>query len=67
MEEVFMCLLEGLKTTETLKGIDRIIPVAFWRWRKNVFSIYVWCEFFAMRKAFQAATYDFVLKNASTD
>jgi heptosyltransferase I len=58
VEEAYVHLLEPLKTTETFKGIDRIIPVAFRRWRKNLFSIRTWREFFAMRKALQATTYD---------
>jgi heptosyltransferase-1 len=61
-EEAYVHLLEPLKTTNTFKGIDRIIPVAFRRWRKNLFSIRTWREFFAMRKLLQATTYDVVLE-----
>jgi heptosyltransferase-1 len=62
VEEGYVHLLEPLKTTEAFKGIDRIIPVAFRRWRKNLFSIKTWREFFAMRKVLQATTYDVVLE-----
>jgi len=62
VEEAYVHLLEPLRTTETFRGIDRIIPVAFRRWRKNLFSIRTWREFFAMRKALQATTYDVVLE-----
>jgi heptosyltransferase-1 len=62
VEEGYVHLLEPLKTSETFKGIDRIIPVAFRRWRKNLFSIHTWREFFAMRKALQATTYDVLLE-----
>jgi len=62
VEEAYVHLLDPLKTTETFKGIDRIIPVAFRRWRKNLFSIQTWREFFAMRKALQATTYDVLLE-----
>jgi heptosyltransferase-1 len=62
VEEGYVHLLEPLKTTETFRGVDRIIPVAFRRWRKNLFSIKTWREFFAMRKALQATTYDVVLE-----
>ena len=62
VEEGYVHLLESLKTTETFKGIDRIIPVAFRRWRKNLLSIETWHEFFAMRKLLQATTYDVVLE-----
>jgi heptosyltransferase I len=62
VEEAYVHLLEPLKTTKTFNGIDRIIPVAFRRWRKNLFSIRTWREFFAMRKSLQATTYDIVLE-----
>jgi heptosyltransferase-1 len=62
VEEGYLHLLEPLKTTETFRGIDSIIPVAFRRWRKNLLSIKTWREFFAMRKLLQATTYDVVLE-----
>jgi heptosyltransferase-1 len=62
VEEGYVHLLEPLKTTDTFRGIDRIIPVAFRRWRKHLFSITTWLEFFAMRKQLQSTTYDFVLE-----
>jgi heptosyltransferase-1 len=62
VEEAYVHLLEPLKTTETFKGIDRIIPVAFRRWRKNLFSLRTWREFFAMRRSLQATSYDVVLE-----
>jgi heptosyltransferase-1 len=62
VEEGYVHLLEPLKTTETFRGIDRIIPVAFRRWRKSLFSFKAWREFFAMRKLLQATTYDVVLE-----
>jgi len=62
VEEAYVHLLEPLKTTDGFKGIDRIIPVAFRRWRKNLFSIRTWREFFAMRKELQATTYNVVLE-----
>ncbi|NBV71561.1 MAG: lipopolysaccharide heptosyltransferase I [Burkholderiaceae bacterium] len=62
VEEEYVNLLEPLKTTKTFRGIDRIIPVAFRRWRKNLFSFNTWREFFAMRKLLQDTTYDVVLE-----
>jgi heptosyltransferase-1 len=62
VEEGYVHLLEPLKTTEIFRGIDRIIPVAFRRWRKSLLSFKAWCEFFAMRKLLQATTYDVVLE-----
>jgi heptosyltransferase-1 len=62
VEEGYVHLLEPLKTTETFRGIDRIIPVAFRRWRKSLFSIKTWREFFAMRRLLQATTYDVLIE-----
>ena len=62
IEEAYEYLLEPLRTTDALKGIDRIIPKAFRRWRKNLFSIRVWLEFYAMRKQLQSTTYDVVIE-----
>jgi heptosyltransferase-1 len=62
VEEAYVHLLEPLRTTDTFKGIDRIIPVAFRRWRKNLLSIQTWREFFAMRKQLQVTTYDALLE-----
>ena len=62
VEEAYVHLLQPLKTTKTFRGIDRIIPVAFRRWRKNLLSLRTWSEFFAMRKALQATAYDVLLE-----
>ncbi len=62
VEEGYVHLLEPLKTTDAFRGIDRIIPVAFRRWRKHLFSIRTWREFFAMRKLLQSVSYDIVIE-----
>jgi hypothetical protein len=62
VEEGYVHLLEPLKTTESFRGIDRIIPVAFRRWRKNLFSIKTWREFFATRKLLQLVSYEIVIE-----
>ena len=62
VEEGYVHLLEPLKTSETFKGIDHIIPVAFRRWRKNLLSIRTWREFFAVRRSLQATSYDVLLE-----
>jgi heptosyltransferase-1 len=62
VEEAYVHLLEPLKTTETFIGIDRIIPVAFRRWRKSLFSIRTWREFFIMRKFLRSVRYDIVIE-----
>jgi len=62
VEEAYVPLLEPLKTTDSFRGIDRIIPLAFRRWRKHIFSIRTWQEFFAMRKLLHSVTYDIVIE-----
>jgi heptosyltransferase I len=62
VEEAYVHLLEPLRTTAAFRGIDRIIPVAFRRLRKNLLSLRTWREFFAMRKLLQFTTYDVVLE-----
>jgi heptosyltransferase-1 len=62
VEEAYVHLLEPLKTSNTFRGIDRIIPVAFRRWRKQLFQRNTWREFFAMRTMLQAVAYDVVLE-----
>ena len=62
VEEAYMPLLAPLQTTENFRGIDRIIPVAFRRWRKSLLSLRTWREFSAMRQLLQATSYDVVLE-----
>jgi heptosyltransferase I len=62
VEEAYVPLLAPLQTTENFRGIDRIIPVAFRRWRKSLLSPSTWREFFAMRQLLQATTYDVVIE-----
>jgi heptosyltransferase-1 len=42
-------------------GVDRVIPVALRRWRKNLFSVATWREVRAFRQAIRAVDYDLVL------
>jgi len=62
VEEAYVHLLEPLKSTEGFKGIDRIIPIALRRWRKNLWRLQTWQEFLAMRQVLQATTYDVILE-----
>jgi heptosyltransferase-1 len=62
VEEAYVPLLVPLQTTENFRGIDRIIPVAFRRWRKSLLSLRAWREFFAMRQLLQAISYDVVIE-----
>ncbi len=51
IEEAYVHLLEPLKSTEGFRGIDRIIPIALRRWRKNLWTLRTGREFLAMRHA----------------
>jgi len=62
VEEAYVPLLAPLQTTENFRGIDRIIPIALRRWRKNLWSLRTWQEFFAMRQQLQATSYDVILE-----
>ena len=62
VEEAYVPLLAPLQTTEKFRGIDRIIPVAFRRWRKSLLSPSTWREFFAMRQMLQSTSYDVVIE-----
>jgi heptosyltransferase-1 len=62
VEEAYVPLLAPLQTTENFRGIDRIIPVAFRRWRKSLLRLSTWREFFAMRQLLQATSYDVVIE-----
>lgn len=64
VEESFTGLLEPLKTVDSFKGIDRIIPIALRRWKKSskdgefVRSIQ---EFIAFKNDLQQTKYDLVI------
>ncbi|WP_251371895.1 lipopolysaccharide heptosyltransferase I [Polynucleobacter sp. MWH-UH24A] len=62
IEEAYVPLLKPLETTNTFRGIDRIIPLAFRRWRKSLWSRSTWHEFRTMRQILQATTYDVILE-----
>ena len=62
VEEAYVPLLKPLETANTFRGIDRIIPLAFRRWRKSLWSRSTWHEFLAMRQILQATSYDVILE-----
>jgi len=62
VEEAYVPLLTPLQSTDNFRGIDRIIPIAFRRWRKSLLSLHAWREFFAMRQLLRAITYDVILE-----
>lgn len=65
VEEGYVSLLEPLKTTQGFKGIDRVIPLGFRRWKKSlkkgefVRSIQ---EFITFKKELQQTQYDLIIE-----
>jgi heptosyltransferase-1 len=62
VEEGYVHLLTPLLTRDGFRGIDRIIPFGLRRWKKNLFNLAVWKEFFAFKEILQATTYDVVIE-----
>ena len=62
VEEAYVHLLEPLLSRAGFKGIDRIIPCGLRRWKKNLFSLATWKEFFAFKKSLQFTTYDVLIE-----
>jgi heptosyltransferase-1 len=62
VEEGYVHLLEPLLSKDGSRGIDRIIPFGLRRWKKNLFKLASWKEFFAFRRALQSTTYDVLIE-----
>lgn len=62
VEEGYVHLLEPLLTRDGFRGIDRIIPFGLRRWKKNLFQLTTWKEFFSFRKTLQSITYDVLIE-----
>ena len=62
VEEGYVHLLEPLLSRDGFRGIDHIIPFGLRRWKKNLFKLATWKEFFAFRKILQASTYDVLIE-----
>ena len=62
VEEAYVHLLEPLLTREGFRGIDRIIPFALRRWKKNLFRLATWKEFLEFRKTLRSTTYDVLIE-----
>ena len=62
VEEGYVHLLSPLLTRDGFRGIDHIIPFGLRRWKKNLFNLAVWKEFFTFKKILQTTTYDVVLE-----
>jgi heptosyltransferase-1 len=62
VEEGYVHLLEPLLSRGEFKGIDRIIPFGLRRWKKNLFKLDTWKQFFAFKAQLQAVQYDYVIE-----
>jgi heptosyltransferase-1 len=62
VEEGYVHLLQPLLSRNGFKGIDRIIPLGLRRWKKNLFKLTTWQEFFAFRKKLQETSYDIIIE-----
>jgi heptosyltransferase-1 len=62
VEEGYVHLLQPLLSRDGFRGIDHIIPFGLRRWKKNLFKLSTWRQFFSFRKDLQASTYDVVIE-----
>ena len=62
VEEAYVGLLTPLLTREGFRGVDRIIPFGLRRWKKNLFRLQTWKEFFAFKKDLQVVSYDVIIE-----
>lgn len=62
VEEAYVHLLEPLLSKDGFKGIDRIIPFGLRRWKKRLFDLNSWQQFFSFKKQLQEVTYDTVIE-----
>jgi len=62
VEEGYVHLLEPLLSRGKFKGIDRIIPFGLRRWKKNLFKLDTWKQFFSFKAQLQLVQYDYVIE-----
>jgi heptosyltransferase-1 len=61
VEEGYVDLLKPLQSIGEFKGVDRIIPIALRRWKKNIFSSRNWQEFKTFIQILRLEKYDEVI------
>jgi heptosyltransferase-1 len=61
VEEGYLDLLKPLQSKREFKGVDRIIPIALRRWKKNIFSSKNWNEFKTFIQTLRKEKYDEVI------
>lgn len=62
VEEAYVHLLSPLLSREGFQGIDRIIPFGLRRWKKSLFKLSTWQQFFTFRKALRTTSYDVLIE-----
>ena len=62
VEEGYVHLLKPLLSIGGFRGIDRIIPFGLRRWKKSLFKLQTWKEFFTFKKELQAVSYDVIIE-----
>ena len=62
VEEGYVHLLNPLLSSQGFRGIDRIIPFGLRRWKKNLFTLATWKQFFSFKKELQSVQYDFIIE-----
>jgi heptosyltransferase-1 len=62
VEEAYVHLLEPLISKDGFRGIDRVIPLGLRRWKRHLFELTSWQQFFAFKKQLQEVTYDTVIE-----
>jgi heptosyltransferase-1 len=62
VEEGYVHLLTPLLSRDSFRGIDRIIPFGLRRWKKSLFKLSSWKEFFVFKKILQSSTYDILIE-----
>ena len=62
VEEGYVHLLTPLLSKDSFKGIDRISPFGLRRWKKNLFKLSTWQQFFAFKKEVRATSYDVIIE-----
>ncbi len=62
VEEAYVHLIEPLQKNAEFKGINRIIPLGFRRWKKSLFSKKTFMEISEFRRNFHYVSYDLVIE-----
>jgi heptosyltransferase-1 len=62
VEEAYVHLLTPLASNAEFKGIDHIIPFGLRRWKKNLFKLATWKQFFVFKKVLQSVQYDYLVE-----